>query len=1277
MIIEAVYTLPPADVAAQLTRPSASYKNSARLAVAGLLLFVLLYCALAGWFLFTFYKVFFKGAGGGAGLVAWIFGLCALFLGVFMVKAIFSVKNAKPEGLLEVTREGQPRLFAFLDDLADTAGAPRAHKVFLSARVNAAVFYDISLFNLIFPSKKNLEIGLALVNTLSLGEMRAVLAHEFGHFAQRSMAVGRFAYMAQQIASHLVHRRDVLDSFLVQLGNVDLRVRAVVAVVQLVVWSIRSLVESLFSLVILMQRALSREMEMQADLVAVSLTGSDALVHALHRMQGADDAWDRAVHFVFGEKGSGRATRDIFAVQSHMLQRMANILNDDSYARVPPLPKDKPEAHRVFKAEMAQPPKMWLTHPLNHEREANAKQLYVPLAIDPASGWSLFDDAARLREEMTAQVLGESEAKAVELEESLKTLGKQFKREQYGRRYNGIYFGRSLARHVDRPSGLRATARVPALDELAAMYPVSLGDDMQLLRTLETERAQVEAIVDGRMTAPGNVVRLRGTDYSKKELPSALARIKDDIAAVEGRLRAHDFMCRSWHYAGAARLGAGWPDYLDGLLALIHYTEHTAADLNDLHGLLNNVTAVATALRRVSEEAVKRIIAQANELHAAMEQVYSQAGHVWLDDRLCERLGAAENYKGMMGELKLPQCSRESINDWLGAVGGWVGHADSCLSSVRSAALEELLVTETMIARLLRSETPAEPAPAPSCVPPAYRRLAQGAERPRQTRLGWWARFQRADGLLPGAARLLVAGAIVALVLGAGSFRENGAPAFVGGGPELTIYNGLNLPVQVSVDGKMVQVAPRAVQVTALPDYGQLHIQTRDALGAEIDNFVADAKMSTRAVYNVAAATPLVQWTAVYGNVHEVAPLMLGARRWIDSSADYVFETPPESIRTKGSGGSKSVLAGAANEGAEQQLAMLGDDKERLRVALVHARFDKPEAKGASTWMTYASNTPEGMAVIAKRLAAAPDNVILRRIEYERTPVADQPALCRSAAQRSAASPDSADLRYLALRCQREDTAHDAALREAVARWPDNAWLANALAYDLQHANRWTEALPLLEKARRGPPELSSAAALTIARIKRNEGEGNVAALAADSDALAELLKLEKGDGPADSPRRAYAALAQGSLGLALANASEKNWSEARLLRLVAASDGAGADTVKRALALPAALGIDDATCLTGLALAMREGAATADYESCTKSVYGPYGATLGAFLANLRKHGDPRAAATLLVKLPPEARAIAYGAAIVLVGQKAPPEWRTSARRLLFASERPYFGGA
>ena len=131
-----------------------------------------------------------------------------------MFKALFFVRYSGAVTDIEIKPAQHPRLFAFLNRLADEAGAPRPYRVFVSSRVNAAVFYDLSILNLLIPSRKNLEIGLALVNVLDLGQFKAVLAHEFGHFAQRTMAVGRWVYIAQQITAQIIHRRDVLDRFM-------------------------------------------------------------------------------------------------------------------------------------------------------------------------------------------------------------------------------------------------------------------------------------------------------------------------------------------------------------------------------------------------------------------------------------------------------------------------------------------------------------------------------------------------------------------------------------------------------------------------------------------------------------------------------------------------------------------------------------------------------------------------------------------------------------------------------------------------------------------------------------------------------------------------------------------------------------------------------------------------------------------------------------------------------------------------------------------------------
>src|ERR1700761_7866109 len=225
---------------AELARPNRRYRRHAWLAMASLVGFMALYAALAGWFVYSGIRLLATMANGRSDPLSFIFGCGALFFAFFMIKSVFFLQRRAIGDAVEVPAAQQPRLFDFLNRLADAAGAPRPHRVFLTSRVNASVFYDLSLLNLIYPSRKNLEIGLGLVNALNFGEFRAVLAHEFGHFAQRAMAIGRWVYVVQQIAGHLVVHRDKLDRALRSLTFSDIRIAWIGWLLSAVVWSIRA-----------------------------------------------------------------------------------------------------------------------------------------------------------------------------------------------------------------------------------------------------------------------------------------------------------------------------------------------------------------------------------------------------------------------------------------------------------------------------------------------------------------------------------------------------------------------------------------------------------------------------------------------------------------------------------------------------------------------------------------------------------------------------------------------------------------------------------------------------------------------------------------------------------------------------------------------------------------------------------------------------------------------------------------------------------------------------
>lgn len=1261
----------PSPLIQKLARPSAAYKRRAWLAMGGLALFLVLYFALAGWFGLTAWRLTFgAGAGTRDAFWGWIVGACAAFLAVFMLKAVLFVKHGSGDDGIEITPEQQPELFRFLHRLADKAGAPRPHKVFVSPRVNAAVFYDLSILNLVLPSKKNLEIGLGLVNTLTLGEFRAVLAHEFGHFAQRAMAVGRWVYVAQQIAGALVARRDKLDDFLNGLSRFDLRIAWIGWVLRLIVWSIRSLVDSVFQLVLLMQRALSREMELNADLVAVSLTGSDALIHALHKLDAADDAWNRAASFVLAEKAKGQLAPDLFEIQTQIIEHMGRLLGDPAYGRTPPPPGSDPAVHRVFRAELAQPPQMWLTHPLNHEREANAKRHYVAAPIDERPAWALFADAPALRAAVTSRLLGQAPEGAKPHDDALGELGRQFQRACFDSRYRGIYFGRSIVRHAGDPSALYGNVPTPDAAAFAALYPESLAADMERLRTLEKEKAQLAGLQLGTVQAPGGVIRHRGRTLKRAALPQAIRQVERELAEVTQRLQAHDKLCRSLHLAAAKRAGGGQAEYLAGLLAVLHFADHTEDNLRDLQGLLINTVNVATATRKVNKKGIARIVADGNALREAMAKVYADAPGVKLDEELSRRLGAT-SWAEALGELKLPGVSAETVSDWLNAVDSWVDHTAGACGALRSHALELLLVHEAAVAAHAQHGAELSVVPAASVVPAGYATLRPGEERKRQTQLDWWARFQIADGWLPATARVLVAGGIVATVLGLGGSV---------GSATVTVYNGLARAVTVKVGTHPpVTLSPYGHWTREIDADKAIHLEARGVDGQLIESFDAEARGSFgQFVYNIAGASPLVEWTATYGNATAQPERPLGAPRWTSSSASVLFVEPPTSVSTKGGGATRSVISALADASPGEQFGLLADPAEGQRIAALHARWDATSAPHLAEWLWAAKDAPGFAALLKTRLAESPDDVLLLRMAQDTAGDAEREAICQRDQARAAAAPGNANLAYIATRCLPEGADKDRAFVDGFARHPDHGWYAYAAAYVAGGSAQWPQAIVASDVARRKVPTLANSLALDIARMRRMTGQADAATmneLVKTSPALRQALMLESGRGLEAPALKAYAELAQGRIDAAMALAQNRPETAARLLRLAAASSGASPALVARALALPADKGLDESTVWSAIALAQRAGQDAGPLVEAARRMSPQHGQALLAFAEALRRGQAAEQAERLLEGLPPELRGQAWAMGAMLLGEKAPAAWREGARRLLFASERPFLG--
>lgn len=109
-----------------------------------------------------------------------------------------------PQGL-SLSRRQVPHLFALLDELTTKLQTSRFHKILLNREFNAAVVQVPRLG--IFGWQKNyLLLGLPLMQSLSLEQLKAVLAHELGHLSGNHSRFAGWIYRVRKTWMQIYQR---------------------------------------------------------------------------------------------------------------------------------------------------------------------------------------------------------------------------------------------------------------------------------------------------------------------------------------------------------------------------------------------------------------------------------------------------------------------------------------------------------------------------------------------------------------------------------------------------------------------------------------------------------------------------------------------------------------------------------------------------------------------------------------------------------------------------------------------------------------------------------------------------------------------------------------------------------------------------------------------------------------------------------------------------------------------------------------------------------------
>jgi Zn-dependent protease with chaperone function len=1305
----------PEHVPPALAAPTRAFKMHAWLATVAFVAFVAVYLGLTFWLGAMIFRFLRDGLRENFFIGLLQSAIPALLLFV-LVRGIFAIKRGTdPKDLIEVRPDAEPDLFAFLHDIADKVGAPRPHKVYLAPEVNAAVFYDLGFINFIFPTKKNLLIGVGLLNVLTLSELRAVLAHEFGHFAQRTVAIGSWVYLAEQIASYIVSSRSKLDNALRTLSVQDPRIAWIGWILRVCVWAVRAVLDTMYLIVALSKRALSREMELQADLVAVSLTGSDALVHALHKTGSADQSMASAMSTLRRELAAGSRVPDLYALQQRFTENFRRVTDDPMYGVAPPLPEQNRAEHRVFKKLLAQPPKMWATHPPVREREDNAKRTYVPCALDDRSAWELFRDPHGTRNQVTHLMIelilnppavpGQPAPAApaqpkptvmMALEASLAAVDASFERSFNNPAYRGTYLGRPLTR-IARTSGelFDAIAARPYTEQefpsLDALYPAAMREEIERWKLLFTEHLMLKGLLEGNLKQSDANSHYRGEPLRRHVLPALVKSVEAERDAAANTIAARDRHLRSLHQQLARRVGRGWAEYHESLVRLTHYAEHTSADILDANGHLNNVFAVVTADGHVSASEFQRLLAAAHVAYESLARAYSQKGEVVLSPNVLGKMNhvarkeqVVESWGARLGELQLYQPSNMNFGDWLANSQSWLATVPIDFEALADAAVEELLDVEEMLRGPMLAATSWDAIPAappPARYPLHYATMEPGRERPRQLQLGWWDRFQLADGLVPATARAVVA---VSMLGGMGYLSQLAITHSV------YAYNGLNQRVSITIGTDSRQLDPGQSTKFTIGSEDRIRVRTVTAMGSPIESFDEDVSNGQSTyIYNVASAAMLYHVTVTYGYGAEeanerVRPEFFGNPRWsTDRSAGRFDDVPRRVTLSRGQRSTTRTLLGAAriDADAERLLAYANNNHTRSSLIRAHLRFDTPNSTFRSWVRAAQQHDRSALSALSERIDESPSSAVsIMRVEQDTADASSREAVCARHRQWAAAHPGAAGA-YLAARCISDESAKEQAFRDGIAQYPGDPYFSWAAAWSATRKGQWDGALSFVEPAL-NEPSLRDDASVLGAQLERVRWalsmldryssppmamEGAPIERFVDrSNYVRELLESERGTGE-QSTGPLYA-LARGQLNSVLARITDAP-RRAAFTQLIGASDGATRAQI--AAALQTDLDQHPSTAPWVVALAIRE---LGQPPETMAAALRPHATSYEALVQWLR--GLRALAPGVSVPEPPaecdQAMALAMGT--IVLSDRAPMRWRTVANAFYFVGQRPYF---
>jgi len=460
------------------------------------------------------------------------FGLAIL---LFLIKFIFKKNILNTDLFIEVSEINEPKLFKLVKTIANSINTSMPKKVFISPDVNAAVTFNSNFLSLFFPSRKNLIIGLGLVNSTTADEFKAVLAHEFGHFSQGSMRVGSYAYYANYALHNMLYDNIDYYSIIKKWARVHRVISFFIAAAVKVVQGLQWILKRFYSIVNRSYSKLSIEMEFQSDSISANIAGSRALITSLLRLDLAASALSSVINYYTHSIKEPIKTINIYPQQRYVIDLFArtNKINFENN-----LPLVNLSFTNRFNKSKLKIGEQWASHPTLKDRVANLEKLNITTTKDegkPASEY--FVNISAIQEKSTNKVFSYYKLNKATCVKDTSDFVKEFTREYESNQINGIFnnYYNEKGMSSFNPDQIildNSNKGIADLfnDEMTNLVytSIALRDDIAILNNIANNEIKIKSF------------DYDGVKYNKKQCRQLITRLEQENYDLEEKIKNND-----------------------------------------------------------------------------------------------------------------------------------------------------------------------------------------------------------------------------------------------------------------------------------------------------------------------------------------------------------------------------------------------------------------------------------------------------------------------------------------------------------------------------------------------------------------------------------------------------------------------------------------------------------------------------------------------------------------------------------------------------------------